>query len=79
MFAAAPIAVAVRRSAWRLPDLLVLALLAAGALGWRADDLRYGPQNDDEPPLRAARSHEKPAATYSPRPVKAKYHRRCGA
>ena len=35
-------------------------------------------QNDNEPPGRAARNEE-PAATYSPRPVKAKYHRRCGA
>ena len=34
--------------------------------------------NDDEPPSWAARE-KKPAATYSPRPLRAKYHRRCGA
>ena len=34
--------------------------------------------NDDEPPKGRLVSEE-PAATYSPRPVKAKYHRRCGA
>jgi hypothetical protein len=34
--------------------------------------------NDDEPPWGAARDEE-PAATYSPGPAKAKYHRRCGA
>ena len=37
-----------------------------------------GPVNENEPPGGAARNEE-PAATYSPRPVKAKYHRRCGA
>ena len=34
--------------------------------------------NDDEPPG-GRLVDEEPAATYSPRPVKAKYHRRCGA
>ena len=36
--------------------------------------------NDYEPPDRGgSRSAEEPAATYSPGPAKAKYHRRCGA
>ena len=34
--------------------------------------------NDDEPP-RGRLVSEEPAATYSPGPAKAKYHRRCGA
>ncbi len=35
--------------------------------------------NDEEPPRRAAPLDEGPAATYSPRPLQAKYHRRYGA
>jgi hypothetical protein len=34
--------------------------------------------NDVEPP-RGRLVEEEPAATYSPRPFQAKYHRRCGA
>src|SRR3984957_8323359 len=32
--------------------------------------------NDEGPPLRAALTSKKPAASYSPRPFQAKYHRR---
>ena len=44
-----------------------------------ADDLEQ-PSERRRAALGAARAlREEPAATYSPRPVKAKYHRRCGA
>ena len=40
--------------------------------------LRETAHNDDEPP-NGRLVMKKPAATYSPGPLRAKYHRRCGA
>ena len=42
-------------------------------------DPHKAPYNDDEPPRGRLEVLKEPAATYSPGPVKAKYHRRCGA
>jgi catechol 2,3-dioxygenase-like lactoylglutathione lyase family enzyme len=60
---------------WRAP-LLRRRARAPSALG-QSDRRPEQRLNDTSRPEAARR--DKPAATYSPGPVKAKYHRRCGA